>query len=1051
MGLLNVIPTAGLQQRSADLHAPPGSLLTAQNVRQDKNGSLSKRPGNAQLATYQGVAAIDVSKGGALSANGEQLLLTTSAGASAYVPGTASFGAPTNASEALLTRTNLPMPPILDGTGTSNITHTSLITNYAMEPSMCSDGVRFFYVWIIRGSGYLTIQDIATGATIVDRKLIPLVYSPIWMVPIMVGTQLTIVSLLNNGTIYHTPLDTPYDGGFGTAVGIVAGWDTTCNIDAFPVGAGYAVVGSASGATAVFLQLVSAAGVLGTNRSISAAGALEVRMAYSSAQAQIWVGWRLTASSTLYFCAYNSTTLASVLATPVNQKMYVDNFSMCAVGASRVALAYTADVSNAAHQEYVDALLYDSAAGGSVVINVYDETNNVILASRPFVQGGKVYAWVQAYNDMGQGTPTARSWGSSPSLFPGNTPVSQFSNVLVDLHLDVNTNAPMRPVAVDSPRFAFPVANRMILRCINPTLAGTISPLSVAQGLANEWAFISDTRQTPYITTVSLVKASFASPVRWAGARLGSLFVQSSGMVTNWDGEKTIDAGFPTSVGSFSAVSGNTGGSLLPSTFYVYKLVPVFPDAAGNMHRGIPSLTQQTATAAGGTNITLTWSSMMLSASVYGNTVPYPAYWEIYRSQGNAASNGVDVATNFLDIIQNNYTSGAPGLLSYQDGVGDSSIRNNATCYTYGGVLPNVCPPGAWDVCAHQGRAWIIADDRANLYFSKQIVDGEGVNFTDGFTVACDTPTLRALASMDDKLVVFSDSAVYYISGLGPGDNGAGEQFDIPTRIQSPVGCIDRRSVVSFSEGVIFQSGIGLYLLDRGLGISYIGDPVADELAAFPVVTSAVLHPTQPWVYITITTTDGTAGERLVYDYRVKQWYVDTLPRAAISAARTTTKYYWLDTAGVVWVELTNGSCYDAGSWVTMKFETSWNRTADLLMSWWNADRMQMIATRNDACDVVIGIRANYEQAPDRMVVLFDRAQESAPKFPVMESEITIGPGKNEALTFIYYDAAPSSGAATYGKGWTVKGFTFQADEPDGILNRLTPQQRGTPAGGNGP
>jgi hypothetical protein len=95
-----------------------------------------------------------------------------------------------------------------------------------------------------------------------------------------------------------------------------------------------------------------------------------------------------------------------------------------------------------------------------------------------------------------------------------------------------------------------------------------------------------------------------------------------------------------------------------------------------------------------------------------------------------------------------------------------------------------------------------------------------------------------ALASMDSALVLLKERAIYAVVGDGPNDLGQGDNIRLQ-RIPSEIGCNNPRSVCVFPGGVLFQSEKGLYILDRGLSLQYVGGPVEDE-TGYSVVGTAL-------------------------------------------------------------------------------------------------------------------------------------------------------------------------------------------------------------------
>lgn len=150
--------------------------------------------------------------------------------------------------------------------------------------------------------------------------------------------------------------------------------------------------------------------------------------------------------------------------------------------------------------------------------------------------------------------------------------------------------------------------------------------------------------------------------------------------------------------------------------------------------------------------------------------------------------------------------------------------------WTTAGRLPPLAPPPPRDLLACKGRLWIVpADATRQVWFSQQILQDEIPWFHPGLSVQLlDTEEqIEALASLDDRVIIFTRTRIYVIEGDGPLDTGVGS-FVGPNLISSAFGCIERRSVISTSRGVYFQAACGLCLLDRGLSVQVVGDPVRD-------------------------------------------------------------------------------------------------------------------------------------------------------------------------------------------------------------------------------
>src|SRR5690606_6775728 len=145
-------------------------------------------------------------------------------------------------------------------------------------------------------------------------------------------------------------------------------------------------------------------------------------------------------------------------------------------------------------------------------------------------------------------------------------------------------------------------------------------------------------------------------------------------------------------------------------------------------------------------------------------------------------------------------------------------------------------------------------------------------------------------------------------------------------------------SLLVTSLGVFFQSRRGIELLTRARTVEPIGEPVKYTLAAFPVVTSAVLDDRNSLARFTLAAGESGGvvsgeGRTLVYDLTVKAWVsVDDVrgssaSEAAQSAAQVyldgAWRYAWLGADGTVYYERDPGdadACLDGTSFV----ETTW-------------------------------------------------------------------------------------------------------------------------------
>jgi hypothetical protein len=245
--------------------------------------------------------------------------------------------------------------------------------------------------------------------------------------------------------------------------------------------------------------------------------------------------------------------------------------------------------------------------------------------------------------------------------------------------------------------------------------------------------------------------------------------------------------------------------------------------------------------------------------------------------------------------------------------------------YTTGGVVENIAPPSTQIMALYKSRLFLLdAEDQNLLWYSKQVLQATPVEMSDLFTIyvapttgaSKSTGPITALGAMDDKLIVFKKDAMYYITGNGPDNTGANNDFSDPTFIVGTVGCAIQQSIGLIPSGLVFQSDKGIWLLDRNLGTSYIGKDVED-FTVDATVMSTVSIPGTNQVRFTLS-----SGVTLMYDYFVGQWGSFTnIP--GISSVIYNSLHTYLRSDGALFQE-TPGLYIDGSTATLMSFITSW-------------------------------------------------------------------------------------------------------------------------------
>ncbi len=316
----------------------------------------------------------------------------------------------------------------------------------------------------------------------------------------------------------------------------------------------------------------------------------------------------------------------------------------------------------------------------------------------------------------------------------------------------------------------------------------------------------------------------------------------------------------------------------------------------------------------------------------------------------------------------------------------------------------------------HADRLWVLTGDRKTWWYSKAFQDdlGTAPGFHPNLRLAFNDLQTAAL-SLDDKGVFYSANGVKYLLGIGPTPNGLNSDFQGPFTIQSDVGCINARSLVATPDGHMFLSSRGIYLLTRGLELFWIGRQVQDQIAAFPVITSAVLVAKQNQVRFTCNTADGASGIVLVFDYVEKQWstfrYLQSEaggPGAAIADA-----FMWngawtcVTPAGQVWVE-SSTAYLDSGAWVYLTLETAWNSAAGPL-GYQSVRNFGLGGVSYSNHDLAISVGFDGEESYDQGPEAFEAGSDVTAIGPLEHCSISINDRRKcSSIRFKVTDAPPT-------------------------------------------
>lgn len=413
-----------------------------------------------------------------------------------------------------------------------------------------------------------------------------------------------------------------------------------------------------------------------------------------------------------------------------------------------------------------------------------------------------------------------------------------------------------------------------------------------------------------------------------------SLEVAGIGYTTgsfSYDGAQLKPIGFckrPSILSHTATLAGN-----VPDGAYNYQVVLVRQNAQGEIERSAPSDTY---------NVTVSGGAKIVEFAVITTYQGYPFKIEVYRKL----------------VADTVYRLAGESTFGFPTSVIDNtvSLSGQPTLYTTGGILENDTPPPFSSIVFHQGRIFgVNALKFSEIWFSKLKEVAVTVNFSAFNTIQLDenqgrtTERVTALASLDNKLIVFKERSIFVIFGDGPDNAGGGTAFSRPEMISSEVGCVDPRSICNTSKGVFFKSKKGIYLLSRGLEVVELGAPVygfKDQK-----ITSAVMMKDLQQVRF------GTLNsDMLVYDYSYDQW--STFKNVeSVAAVQVNSGYFVAQSDGFL---IENEAYNDNGAFIQQRLTTGWLKVSGI-NGFQRAQRLKILGEYKSAHTMKVRVSYDYE------------------------------------------------------------------------------------------
>lgn len=460
-------------------------------------------------------------------------------------------------------------------------------------------------------------------------------------------------------------------------------------------------------------------------------------------------------------------------------------------------------------------------------------------------------------------------------------------------------------------------------------------------------------------TGLRVVSLDFDHVDAFRSAQLGADLVIGGACPLRYDGDTIAELGLHTAPDDTITVARAGGGSLTASSTYLYCYSYDEIDAQGEIHAGPLSIGTLVVMGVGETRTTHTIPTYRLT----GKRRVRINVWRSLSNEGDPAAPTVfrvssldaSVAAGSNRYVSNDTTVDS---VTFVDDMSDAAIRTKERAYVTGGVLSN--DPAPLGAVVVGGKNRLFFTDPTNphaIRFTQERRAGYAPEpCADLFTVADPAGgPIVALGVLDDKVIVFKSAAIYFFAGPGPlanPDDPNSPGFSPPALVTSDVGCSSAASVAVVPDGLVFQSGKGIYRIGRGLQVEYIGAPV-EAYNAQRVTHAALLSDRTEVLFL------AESGLSLLFNYYRNEWSTFT-NHAGLDGALVEGTYHYLRTDGRVFVE-DRTSYRDDNMPIRLALETAWLHMVGYLQGWMWFYYVSLLGTFKAPHTLRVRMRLDYE------------------------------------------------------------------------------------------
>lgn len=417
---------------------------------------------------------------------------------------------------------------------------------------------------------------------------------------------------------------------------------------------------------------------------------------------------------------------------------------------------------------------------------------------------------------------------------------------------------------------------------------------------------------------------------KWQTARHGESILFSGGIPYCFDGLHAHEAGFIWRPRILSW-NRNTGVAVLPlNTTLTYMVTYEYWDSIHRRWQSVPNLQTEAQVPSGTDTASVdlvirapTVTAMPRGGSNFFGLIRISIWRSVSSSPDEFKFLGSIDTEPFTTV---NYT--------WNDVQTEATIAGAERLYTYGGELENYCPPPCRSLASHRDRVFAINSETNELWYTKPLINRRGVEWSRYQKIPLFEKGM-ALASLESALLIFTNKGIYALQGSGPSITGMPpDAFSKLYQVSGEVGCIEVNAAFRTPVGVIFRGRQGLWMVDKAMGLKYIGGSVERFMSDVTEMLAGDIDEGKACVRFLVRKT--STYYVLNYWYDTNRWSYDTCASDTINASVVHQGTYYQNRAAVgvgntlgVWKGSTT-SWSDVADFYGMKVRTHWLRFGNM-------------------------------------------------------------------------------------------------------------------------